>query len=180
MFILTVSNSVMSLRRHIQLPWSSRETLAIERLQFQSSRFHLLWVWKESDRNMLDLIGTRYSSIGLVPLSTHLQEECEAEWRVLSPPSPQTEVTCDLEIIPLWILVCCQAFDDMWQAGERVWEVPVLVDEDGDSPGLVICILLPILFASHKRRTPQEEKCQAFMLRCYNAALPLHEFYFLK
>ena len=40
MFILTVSNSVMSLRRHIQLPWSSRETLAIERLQFQSSRFH--------------------------------------------------------------------------------------------------------------------------------------------
>ena len=48
MFILTVSNSVISLRRHIQLPWSSRETLAIERLQFQSSRFHLLWVWKES------------------------------------------------------------------------------------------------------------------------------------
>ena len=42
MLILTVSNSVMSLRRHIQLPWSSRETLAIERLQFQSSRFHPL------------------------------------------------------------------------------------------------------------------------------------------
>ena len=55
MFILTVSNSVMSLRRHIHKPWSFRLTRAMERLQkcFHSKE-HLFLSFNNLGSNLQD------------------------------------------------------------------------------------------------------------------------------
>ena len=100
---LTVSNSVMSLRRHIQLPWSSLETRAIERLQIVGSVIIRLFRSKSALNQfqvILWFLGIYNESAACsrwyYKITNHLHEECEAEWRVLSLPSPHTEVTLRL------------------------------------------------------------------------------------